>query len=308
MTTLDRYLAAVQQHLPESLDDRQGIVDELADAIHSDLEDRQALLGRTLTDDEVSHFIKGFGHPRSVAARYAKQHGLVDREIFPFYVDVLTKILSFAIPAELLIFTAIAVATRDMAWFWQGFSTAWQSLLLISAIVTILFAVFERLPQYEHRLGMLGCDWDPQRLPASYSAHPSNARAGGFAAFFFNAIALLLLLQIPSFGVSWLAFVMTPSWHPLYVFAIIATGATALTGLLILALPRVAPVRDWAAIAVNALLIVGCAIALHGVWTTSSIAVVVTLVAAIAILAFYGAASFRSVATPAWNQRRQPDL
>ena len=305
MTMLDRYLAAVQQHLPEALDDRQGIVDELADAIHSDLEDRQALLGRALTDDEVSHFIKGFGHPRSVAARYVKQHGLIDREIFPFYVDVLTRVLSITIPAELLIFTSIAVATHDMASFWQGLWAAWQSLLLITAIVTILFAVFERLPQYEHRLGMLGCDWDPQRLPASYSEHQSDTRAGGFAAFFFNAFALLLLLQIPSFQVSWLAFVMTPPWYPLYVFAIIAAGTTALAGLLTLALPGLTRVRDWLAIAVDAILIVGCGIALHGVWSTSSVTVVVMLVAAIAILAFYGAANLRSAATLPWSRRRQ---
>ncbi len=298
MTTIDRYLAAVQQHLPESLDDRQEVVDELADAIQSDLEDRQMLLGRALTDDEVAQFIKGFGHPRSVAAHYAKQHGLIDPEIFPFYVDTLTAVLSFAIPAELLVFTAIAIATRNMARFWDGLGTAWQSLLLIAAIVTIIFAVFERLPDYEHRLRLLGRDWDARSLPASYPAAPSNTRFGGFADFLFNAIALLLLLQIPSFGVRWLAFVTTPPWYPLYVLAIAGAGATAFAGLLTLAVPTLTRVRDWTGVAVNALLIVGCAVALHGVWATSGIVVAVTLVAAIAVLAFYCAASFRSAATP----------
>ncbi|HLI95389.1 MAG TPA: hypothetical protein VKT72_04780 [Candidatus Baltobacteraceae bacterium] len=296
MTTIDRYLAAVQQHLPESLKDRQGVVDELADAIQSDLEDRQALLGRALSDNEVSQFIKGFGHPRSVAARYSKQHGLIDPEIFPFYVDTLTAVLSFAIPAELLVFTAIAVATRNMSWFWDGLATAWQSLLLVTATVTIIFAVLERLSDYEHRLGMLGCNWDPRRLPASYPSQPSNVRSSGFADFFFNAIALLLLLRIPSFGVSWLAFVMTPPWYPLYVFAIAGTGTIALAGLLTLAMPSLIRVRDWTGVAVSALLIIGCAITLHNVWPTSSIAVVVTLVAAIAVLAFYASTSFRSAA------------
>lgn len=297
VNTVDRYLAAVERHLPESLDDRQDVVDELADAIRSDLEDREALLGRPLTDDEVSHFIKGFGHPRSVAARYSKQHGLVDREIFPFYVDVLTAVLSFAIPAELLVFTAIAVATRNMAWFWQGLGTAWQSLLLIAAIVTILFAVFERLPEYEHRLGMFGCDWDPQRLPASYPADPSNTRLGGFADFFFNSIALLVLLRIPSLGLSWLAFVTTPAWYPLYVLAIAASGATALAGLLALAMPTLSRIRDWTRVVVDALLIIGCAIALHGIWGTNSVTIVACLIAAIAILALYGVLSIRSART-----------
>lgn len=297
MNTVDRYLAAVQRYLPESLDDRQGVVDELEDAIRSDLEDRQALLGRSLTDDEVSNYVKGFGHPRSVAARYSKQHGLIDREIFPFYLDVLSAVLSFAIPAELLVFTAIAVAINNMALFWQGLETAVQSLFVISAIVTILFAVFERLPNYEQRLGMLGCDWDPRRLPASYAAHPSNTRAGGFADFFFNAIALLVLLRITSFGFSWLAFVTTPAWYPLYVLAIVASGTAALAGLLTLAMPNLTRIRDWTRIAVDVLLIVGCAIALHGVWGTNSVAIVAALIAAIAILAVYGVFNLRSART-----------
>lgn len=297
MTTIDRYLAAVQQHLPESIDDRQGVVDELADAIQSDLEDRQTLLGRPLGDDEISQFIKGFGHPRSVAARYAKRHGLIDPEVFPFYIDTLMVVLSFTIPGELLVFTAIAVATKDMAWFWSGLGIAWQSLLLISVIVTIIFAIFERLPEHEHRLNMLGRDWDPRQLPASYPARPSNTRFGGFADFFFNAIALLLLLRVPSFGVSWLAFVMTPAWYPLYVFAIAVSGTAALAGLLTLAVPSLTRIRDWTSVAANALLIAGCAIALHGTWGTSSIAIAAILVAAIGLLAFYGVASFRSAAT-----------
>lgn len=295
---IDRYLAAVQHHLPESLDDREGIVTELADAIQSDLEDRQALLGRPLSNDEIAQFVKGFGHPRSVAARYARQHGLIDPEVFPFYLDVLTAVLSFAIPSELLVFTAIAVATRDMAWFWQGLGTAWQSLLLLSAIVTILFAVFERLPEYEHRLGTLGCDWDPRRLPATYPATPSNTRFGGIADFFLNAIALLLLLQIPSSGVSWLAFVATPAWHPLYILAVAGLGATALSGLLTFAVPSFARIRDWTRMAVNIILIAGCGIALSGIWATNSIVANVTLSVAIVILAFYAVSSFRSARAP----------
>jgi hypothetical protein len=294
---IDRYLAAVQRHLPESLADRQGVVDELADAIQSDLEDRQALLGRVLNEDEVSHFIKGFGHPRSVAARYSKRHGLIDAEVFPFYTDVLTAVLSFVIPAELLVFTAIAVATHDMAWFWQGIGTAWQSLLLISIIVTIIFAIFERLPEYEHRLGLLGCDWDPRRLPASYPDHPLSTRAGGFADFLFNAIALLVLLKIPSFGFSWLAFVTTPAWYPLYAITIVGSATTAFAGLLTLAMPSLTRVRDWTHVFVTALLIVGCSIALHGVWASSSIAIVVTLIAAIATCAIYGVLTLRSART-----------
>ncbi|MBV8489865.1 MAG: hypothetical protein JO199_04980 [Candidatus Eremiobacteraeota bacterium] len=294
MTTIDRYLAAVQQHLPESLEDRQDVVDELADAIHSDLEDRQAMLGRALSDDEISHFIKGFGHPRSVAARYSKQHGLIDPDLFPLYVDVLTRVLSFAIPAELLIFTAVAVATRNAAFFWDGLGTAWQSLLIISVVVTILFAVFERQPEYEHRLGMLGCDWDPRNLPASYPQRPANTRFSGFADFLANSIALLILLEIPSSGLSWLAFVTNPAWYPLYVLTIVSSGITALTGLLMLAVPSLTKVRDWTRVTTNVLLIAGCATALHSAWTVSAMWVNITLIVAMAMLAFYIVTSFRS--------------
>ena len=57
---------------------------------------------------------------------------------------------------------------------------------------------------------------------------------------------------------------------PLYILTMVASGTTALAGLLTLAMPTLTRIRDWTRVAVDAILIVGCAIALHGIWGTTA--------------------------------------
>jgi hypothetical protein len=68
MELLDRYLHAVKKFLPKEQQD--DIVAELSDDLRSQMEDREAELGRPLTEAEQEAVLKAHGHPVIVAGRY----------------------------------------------------------------------------------------------------------------------------------------------------------------------------------------------------------------------------------------------
>ena len=68
MDLVDRYLASIRRNLPAAKAD--DIAAELADELQSRREDREAKLGRALSEAEASAMLREFGHPLVVAARY----------------------------------------------------------------------------------------------------------------------------------------------------------------------------------------------------------------------------------------------
>jgi hypothetical protein len=61
MDTLESYLRAVKRCLPRAQSD--DIIKELSDDLRSQLDEKQSLLGRPLSDDEVMEFFKHHGDP-----------------------------------------------------------------------------------------------------------------------------------------------------------------------------------------------------------------------------------------------------
>ena len=68
MDLLDRYLDAVQRHLP--WDRQDDILAELRANLESQLEDKEEELGRPLTKEEAEAWLKKIGPPIQVAGRY----------------------------------------------------------------------------------------------------------------------------------------------------------------------------------------------------------------------------------------------
>ncbi|MBV9881821.1 MAG: hypothetical protein JO276_02300 [Sphingomonadaceae bacterium] len=160
MDLIDRYLGAVRRNLPaRGADD---IVAELRDALANRVEEREAALGRPLTDGEIQALVKDFGHPLVVAARYRRQQWLIGPDVFPFYLMV-ARILLLAVagvqvaiglvrllfggddPIQILLAMAGGLAT---------------SLLFSLAIVTFLFVVLERSGFPKEHLQI----WNPAQL------------------------------------------------------------------------------------------------------------------------------------------------
>lgn len=103
MTLIERYLQTVRIALPS--DRRDDILRELGEDIHERVADREAELGRPLTEDEQSAILKQFGPPLTLATRYGPQRYVVGPALFPVYWQT----LKIALGSAVLINVAIAI-------------------------------------------------------------------------------------------------------------------------------------------------------------------------------------------------------
>ena len=91
MDLIERYLQAVRHWLPTTK--RHDIIAELSEDIHSQIDEREASLGRPLTETEVEAMLLERGRPMLVASRYLPQEYLIGPELFPIYRFVLKIVL-----------------------------------------------------------------------------------------------------------------------------------------------------------------------------------------------------------------------
>lgn len=98
MELLEQYLNFIKIYLPR--DQREDIINELYENILSEIEDKEAELGRELNEDEQADILKRHGAPHLVAKRYAPDQPtfafgrqLIGPETFPIYVRVLLIVL-----------------------------------------------------------------------------------------------------------------------------------------------------------------------------------------------------------------------
>jgi len=143
MELLERYLEAVRKHLPwERQDD---IIAELRANLEAQLEEKEAGLGRALTQGEMEEWLKTLGPPIQVAAGYQPRRYLIGPAFFPMYWYV----LKIAVGWAAVIYSIIIVVTL----FAQGIpsATAWVGmiarlpgvLLTTAAWVTGVFVAME---------------------------------------------------------------------------------------------------------------------------------------------------------------------
>lgn len=160
MDLIERYLGAVRWNLPAAKAD--DIVAELADLIAARVEDREEMLGRPLDKAELSQLLREFGHPLAVAGQYGDQRALIGAEVFPFYWFVLKVVLAVVAVIELVQIGGGLVVTGNLARaVAHGSGELVHSLLYNAALVTLAFAVIERLGWLDAYLAK----WKPEELP-----------------------------------------------------------------------------------------------------------------------------------------------
>jgi len=89
---LERYLQAVKFWLPGK--QKHDILAELSEDIRSEIEDKEAELGRPVGSAELEAILTRWGHPMMVAERYLPQRSLIGPVLLPAYTLVL-KIATF---------------------------------------------------------------------------------------------------------------------------------------------------------------------------------------------------------------------
>ena len=164
MDLVDRYLQAVKFWLPQK--QKQDILAELAEDLHSQVEEREAGLGRKLNEGEVADLLKQRGRPILVANRFRQQY-LIGPVLFPIYIFVLQVTAAFYVLPWALIRIGIAMSRAAhlgqsligaAGSFWSAF---WGMAFPTFVSITILFAIVERVQTKSCVLEQ----WDPRKLP-----------------------------------------------------------------------------------------------------------------------------------------------
>src|SRR5215813_10723577 len=148
MQIVERYLASIRSCLPEAT--RDDIVKELSGDLYAQIEDREASLGRAMTDAEVETVLKEHGHPMVVAGRYLTEQQSVSfgREIigsvmFPFYIKVLKFNLGITTLAIFVVQTALFLGGHGVS-AGSIFTALFYQVVIQFGVVTLIFAAIDR--------------------------------------------------------------------------------------------------------------------------------------------------------------------
>jgi hypothetical protein len=227
MQLIERYLQAVKLALPKA--QQNDVIRELTDEILSQVEEKEAALGRPLTEDEQVALLKQLGHPLLLASRYRKQRYLIDPSIFAIYWMVLRLVL-------VVVFLAMAVAAVAVAATGQGLANAlgilWRYPFAALSVFAWVTLVFVALDVVQAKCGFFS-KWDPRTLPKLTKRQPKTSMTESIAALVFGAIAGVWWLvglkhQFLIFGPGVFAVHFGPVWqtlYPLFVVLVIADMA-----------------------------------------------------------------------------------
>jgi hypothetical protein len=206
MEILDRYLQAVKRHLPWLRQD--DILAELRANLEAQLEDKEAELGRKLTDAEIETWLKQLGSPLQVAARYRPQQYLIGPAVFPIYWFVLRLALGWCAVIYAIARTVEIVANgHGPDAFLSAVAQMPWVLFMTAAVVTLVFAVVERggakIPEKFAAGAATGSDW-PRVAVLPFDAQPDHRKkprtyAQAVIEVIFEWLALVWLLLVPHY-------------------------------------------------------------------------------------------------------------
>jgi hypothetical protein len=91
MNLIESYIRSVRLFLPS--EQRDDITRELGEDLHSQVEEKQAELGRKLSNSEQAALLRQYGHPMLMAARYRRARNLIGPVIFPIYWQALKLVM-----------------------------------------------------------------------------------------------------------------------------------------------------------------------------------------------------------------------
>jgi hypothetical protein len=169
MEMIERYLEAVKFWLPKQQKD--DIIDELSADLDAQIEEREASLGRKLTEAEVEPILKERRRPVVVANRFLPQEQLIGPLLFPVYRFVLKIICLCYLLPWVLVWLGMMTFDRTyraqqthISWLAavaSAWGTWWTIAFVAIGLATAVFAVLERLQTRSHFLN----EWNPRTLP-----------------------------------------------------------------------------------------------------------------------------------------------
>ena len=159
MELLDRYLDAIEFWLPKR--QKRDIIAELSEDLRSQIEEREAEVGRKLEDAEVEAILKRCGSPVEVALRYRPQQYLIGPTLFPVYRFVLAVLLIGCVVPRFLIWLGFLIVDPAHRGYLH-MENLWTTVIYFAFFTTLAFAIAERNGL---KLEFLST-WNPRKLPA----------------------------------------------------------------------------------------------------------------------------------------------
>ncbi len=246
MDLLDRYLQAVRFWLPRRVQDDIGR--ELAEDIRSEIEEKEAQLGRPLAEPDLEAILLRRGSPIAVATRYLPSQSLIGPLLLPLHRFVLRVVLLWVLLPLWILLAGPSLAGSAHPWktALAVLGPCVQSVVFAFGMITLVFAVLERVqPDYLARKA-----WDPRKLPAVRSPDRDRlSRTGSAFEVIFNGWFLLWwagLLHMPFLGIpldTRVHLVPAPIWQTLYWPVLVATASIAALGAVNLVRPWWTPAR-----------------------------------------------------------------
>jgi len=250
---LDRYLHAVRFWLPKA--QQEDILAELASDLHSQIEEREAALGRTLTDDDLAAILKKRGSPIRVAAAYLPEQRLINPAMLPVFRLVLKiALLWVLLPLFAIVFVGPLVTSAHPERVLLAFAAeAWRTAFMVVGIVTVTFALLDR---YHVKLKSLD-QWDPRKLPRVPAAPDTAARWNQLAGFIWGMLAAVFWVYLMGARTEFsfpggLRFILGPVWKYLYWPVLVLTLTSASVDLLAFLYPCWTLVRTRVRLGINA--------------------------------------------------------
>jgi hypothetical protein len=208
MDLVERYVHAIGVYLPRA--QRDDIVTELAEDLRSQIDDREAQLGRALTEEEIEAILVQRGHPLRVATQYFPQRSLVGPALLPIYYLVLKIVLATVVGAFALVIipTHVFQGAGFLDALLQSLAALLPAIWISIGIVTVVFALLER-----SQIATIATSWSPRRLPRVHATGDPNVISRS------EAIAQVVLTAV--FALWWLSgaplpvIVTAPLWRTL---------------------------------------------------------------------------------------------
>lgn len=218
MDLFERYLEAVRKLLPRRR--QEDIIAELRANLESQREEREAELGRPLTEGEMIDWLKELGPPLEMAGRYQPPRYLIGPAIFPLYWWVLRLVLFWAaVGYGISIVVRLFVESHGPDWVAGQIALYPEILIMATAWVTVAFAILEavaeRYPEKCPDLVAMRPHWSPTSLPPLDKRPPAAGKPRTFTTAVAELIAQFVLLI-------WLLLL------PRYPFLLMGPGAAVL--------------------------------------------------------------------------------
>jgi hypothetical protein len=160
MDLIDSYVQSVRLFLPS--EQRDDIARELREDLRSQVEDKEAELGRSLTSPEQAALLRQYGHPMLMAARYRRGRNLIGPVIFPIYWQILKLILGLLTATNLASIGLLVVKGDSWSEIGAAVTRFLDNGLEAAVFITLVAAV---------------CEWSLSRFKVLERWDPSSMRS-----------------------------------------------------------------------------------------------------------------------------------